>query len=314
MMAMDARCRALIELGRLLQLRRYRFVAVSPSTHNRVLRREAASPTLESVFGWSRPFDLEAIDGDLIKLLEQADALEAEAGQYKSKVRFASIDDLLFVHSAFPTTEPDSVFFGPDTYRFARLLRVTLSKTKKRRPLRLVDIGAGSGAGGIVAARVLGGGTELILADINRKALEFSAVNAALNGPPNAQTILSDILVEIDGTADVIISNPPYLVDEDRRLYRHGGGELGITLALRIAEESMAKLVPGGCLVLYSGAPIVNGADTFLESLQPVLQLYASHFVYEEIDPDVFGEELDKPAYAHVDRIAAVGLTATKQG
>ena len=261
---MDARCRALIELGRLLQLRRYRFVAVSPSTHNRVLRREAASPTLESVFGWSRPFDLEAIDGDLIKLLEQADALEAEAGRYKSKVRFASIDDLLFVHSAFPTTEPDSVFFGPDTYRFARLLRVTLSKTKKRRPLRLVDIGAGSGAGGIVAARVLGGGTELILADINRKALEFSAVNAALNGPPNAQTILSDILVEIDGTADVIISNPPYLVDEDRRLYRHGGGELGITLALRIAEESMAKLVPGGCLVLYSGTPIVNGADTFL--------------------------------------------------
>ena len=314
MMAMDARCRALIELGRLLQLRRYRFVAVSPSTHNRVLRREAASPTLESVFGWSRPFDLEAIDGDLIKLLEQANALEAEAGQYKSKVRFASIDDLLFVHSAFPTTEPDSVFFGPDTYRFARLLRVTLSKTKKRRPLRLVDIGAGSGAGGIVAARVLGGGTELILADINRKALEFSAVNAVLNGPPNAQTILSDILVEIDGTADVIISNPPYLVDEDRRLYRHGGGELGITLALRIAEESMAKLVPGGCLVLYSGAPIVNGADTFLESLQPVLQLYASHFVYEEIDPDVFGEELDRPAYAHADRIAAVGLTAIKRG
>ena len=177
-----------------------------------------------------------------------------------------------------------------------------------------MDIGAGSGAGGIVAARALAGATELILADINRKALEFSAVNAALNGPPNAQTILSDILVEIDGTADVIISNPPYLVDEDRRLYRHGGGELGITLALRIAEESMAKLVPGGCLVLYSGAPIVNGADTFLESLQPVLQLYASHFVYEEIDPDVFGEELDRPAYAHADRIAAVGLTAIKRG
>ena len=116
------------------------------------------------------------------------------------------------------------------------------------------------------------------------------------------------------GAADVIISNPPYLVDEDRRLYRHGGGELGITLGLRIAKESMAKLVPGGCLVLYSGTPIVNGADAFFESLRPVLQLYASHFVYEEIDPDVFGEELDRPAYAHVDRIAAVGLTVIKRG
>ena len=60
-------------------------------------------------------------------------------------------------------------------------------------------------------------------------------------------------------------ANPPYLVDEDRRLYRHGGGELGITLALRIAKESMAKLVPGGCLVLYSGTPIVNGADALLQ-------------------------------------------------
>ena len=58
----------------------------------------------------------------------------------------------------------------------------------------------------------------------------------------------------------------------------------------------------------------MNGHDVLLEGLRSVLQLYASRFVYEEIDPDVFGEELDKSAYAHVDRIAAVGLTATKQG
>jgi methylase of polypeptide subunit release factors len=314
MVTMDAKCRALIELGRILQSRRYRFVAVAPTTHQRVLRREAAKPSLESVFGWSLPFDREAIDDYLIELLEQADALEVESGRYKSKVRFATIDDLLFVHSAFPTTEPDSVFFGPDTYRFARLLRVALSKVEKRRPLRLLDIGTGSGAGGIVAARILGGSTELILADINRKALAFSAVNATLNDLPEARTMLSDVLAGIEGAADVIVANPPYLVDEDRRLYRHGGGELGITLALRITEESMANLVPGGCLVLYSGTPIVNGADAFLESVRPVLQLYASHFVYEEIDPDVFGEELDRPAYARVDRIAAVGLTVIKRG
>ena len=311
---MDAKCRALIELGRILQSRGYRFVAVAPTTHDRVLRREAAAPSLESVFGWSHPFDREAIDGYLIELLGEADALETESDRYKSKVRFATIDDLLFVHSAFPTMEPDSVFFGPDTYRFVRHLRTALSDIEARKPLRLVDIGAGSGAGGIVAARTLGRSTELILADINRKALAFSAVNATLNDLPEARTIFSDVLAGIEGPADLIVANPPYLVDEDRRLYRHGGGELGITLALRIAEESMAKLVPGGLLALYSGTPIVNGADAFLESLQPVLQLYASHFVYEEIDPDVFGEELDKPAYAHADRIAAVGLTAIKRG
>jgi hypothetical protein len=110
------------------------------------------------------------------------------------------------------------------------------------------------------------------------------------------------------------MANPPYLVDDDRRLYRHGGGELGISLALRIAEEGLPRLRPGGRLILYTGTPILNGADPLIESLQPSLQLYASHFVYEEIDPDVFGEELDRPAYANADRIAAVGLTAIKRG
>jgi hypothetical protein len=76
----------------------------------------------------------------------------------------------------------------------------------------------------------------------------------------------------------------------------------------------MAKLAPGGRLIFYSGTPIIEGTDLFLKSLQPILKLYASHFVYVEIDPDVFGEELDRQAYANADRIAAIGLTATKRG
>jgi methylase of polypeptide subunit release factors len=178
----------------------------------------------------------------------------------------------------------------------------------------LIDIGSGSGAGGIFAARLLRGRTELLLADINPKALAFSAVNAALNDLPDARAVFSDVLAGIDGDADIIVANPPYLVDEDRRLYRHGGGELGISLALRIAEQSLARLRAGGRLILYSGTPIIGGADPLFESLQSLLKLSASHFVYEEIDPDIFGEELDRPAYAYADRIAAVGLTVIKRG
>ena len=311
---MNERCVALVGLGRILQQRAYRFVAVTPATHDRVLRREAESTSLESIFGWSRPFEPDEIENCLMELLEQADAIEVASGECKSKVRFATVGDSLFVHSAFPTIEEDSVFFGPDTYRFVRFLRTALADITTRKALRLVDIGAGSGAGGIVAAKAFAASTDLVLADINRNALAFSAINATLNDLPKTKTIFSDVLGGVEEAADVIVANPPYLVDEDQRLYRHGGGELGISLALRIAEESMAKLVPGGRLALYSGAPIVNGHDVLLEGLRSVLQLYASHFVYEEIDPDVFGEELDKPAYAHVDRIAAVGLTATKQG
>jgi release factor glutamine methyltransferase len=49
-----------------------------------------------------------------------------------------------------------------------------------------------------------------------------------------------------------------------------------------------------------------------LKTLLPVLNSGALHFVYEEIDPDVFGEALDEPEYAGTDRIAAIGLTVIK--
>jgi methylase of polypeptide subunit release factors len=311
---MNAKSHALIALGENLRSRGYRFVAVTPATHCRVLDRPATTSTLESIFGWNRPFDCADVDNDIFELLEDAEALEGESGRYKSRVRFATIGELLFVHSGFPTAEQDAVFFGPDTYRFVRLLRVSLAGVAPSKPLMLIDIGSGSGAGGIFAARLLRGRTELLLADINPKALAFSAVNAALNDLPNARAVFSDVLAGIDGDADIIVANPPYLVDEDRRLYRHGGGELGISLALRIAEQSLARLRAGGRLILYSGTPIIGGADPLFESLQSLLKLSASHFVYEEIDPDIFGEELDRPAYAYADRIAAVGLTVIKRG
>jgi methylase of polypeptide subunit release factors len=309
---MDKKGPALTALGRVLRSEKYRFIAVTPATHRRVLRRLQGPTTLQSIFGWNRPFARDAVAARILDLLASAEALEETNGLYRSRVRYATMGDLLFVHSGFPTTEQDSVFFGPDTYRFARLLRTALMHMPSNRPLRLIDVGSGSGAGGIYAARSLLRTTELILADINLKALEFSAVNAALNDLPSAQTSFSDVLDGVEGEIDLIIANPPYLVDEERRLYRHGGGELGIALAQRIVEQGLARLKPGGRLILYTGTPIIAGVDPFFESVRPALQPPGLKFVYEEIDPDVFGEELDRQAYAHADRIAVVGLTVIK--
>ncbi len=311
---MDAKSLALIVLAKTLQSRGYRFVAVTPATHCRVLDRPSPATTLETIFGWNRPFDREALDADIFDLLEDAEALEGESGRYKSKVRFATLGDLIFAHSGFPTAEPDAVFFGPDTYRFVRLLHASLADVAPSGPLRLIDIGSGSGAGGIAAARLLGKNTEVVLGDINRKALAFSAVNAVVNDVAAAKTVFSDVLMGIEGPADIIVANAPYLVDDDRRLYRHGGGELGISLTVRIAEEGLERLKPGGRLILYSGTPMIGGADPLFQAIEPVMKLNASDFVYGEIDPDVFGEELDRQAYANADRIAAIGLTAKKRG
>lgn len=298
----------------MLQARGYRFVAVTPATHCRVLDRPEGPTTLESIFGWNRPFDPDAVDEDIFELLEDAEALEAVPGRYKSKLCFATIGDLLFVHSGFPTADRDAVFFGPDTYRFVRLLRSSLADLARHAPLKLVDVGCGSGAGGIFAARLLGPATKLVLADSNGEALGLGAVNAMLNDIPSSQTVLSDVLCGVEDAPDVVIANAPYLIDDGTRLYRHGGGELGISLALRIADEALCRLVSGGRLVLYSGTPIIAGRDPFFESLRSLLQRHTRQFSYEEIDADVFGEELDRSAYAEADRIAVVGLTAIKQG
>ena len=101
------------------------------------------------------------------------------------------------------------------------------------------------------------------------------------------------------------------MVDRASRTYRDGGGSFGEALAVRIAREALARLETGGKLVLYTGAAIVDGDDTFLDAVRSVCDARAE-WTYWEIDPDVFGEEIEQnDAYARVERIAAVALVAT---
>jgi hypothetical protein len=70
----------------------------------------------------------------------------------------------------------------------------------------------------------------------------------------------------------------------------------------------MQRLNPGGRLLLYTGAAMVDGQDPLLEALKPVLRAAGWQYTYRELDPDVFGEELDTPAYARAERVAVVAL------
>jgi methylase of polypeptide subunit release factors len=112
----------------------------------------------------------------------------------------------------------------------------------------------------------------------------------------------------------MIVANPPYLNDPLQRAYRHGGGELGSGLSLRIARAARERLSPRGTLLLYTGSPIVGGVDRLLQAVARDFEGCDLSWSYEEIDPDVFGEELETSAYSTVDRIAAVVLTARKPG
>jgi hypothetical protein len=55
---------------------------------------------------------------------------------------------------------------------------------------------------------------------------------------------------------------------------------------------------------------VVDGEHVLWRKLAPLLE--GARLEYVELDPDVFGEELERPAYASVERIAVVGLDAVK--
>jgi hypothetical protein len=57
---------------------------------------------------------------------------------------------------------------------------------------------------------------------------------------------------------------------------------------------------------------MVQGRDPLLAALTPLLGQDGFSWRYWELDPDVFGEELDAPAYRQAERIAAVALVVQK--
>lgn len=304
MTALHGSSLALLEVGRWLQRVGYRFVTVTPETHRRIDARAQRLGTphaenLRDVFGWNRPFRRDLLPHALYDALAAADALGREGDWLRSRIRFSSLRESLFVHSAFPTLASDAVFFGPDSYRFCSLLRQWLRPTR-----RLIDIGCGSGVGGLSVADQA---EAIVLSDINARALEYARVNAALNAT-HAAVIASDLLDQIDGAVHTVIANPPYMRDASGRTYRDGGGAFGEGLAVRIVRQALTRLSDGGQLIVYTGSAIVDGVDTFLDAILPALHQRDGTYQYEELDPDVFGDELDQPLYERVERIAAVGL------
>jgi len=298
-------------LGRALLAHGYVFSTVTPATHRRVNARPGnqIASTLAGVFGWSRPAPASVFPTDVFIAGQAAGVLIPHHSGWLSTVRAATLNGTLLFHSAYPTSEADAVFFGPDTYRFVSALSAHL--LRGQRVDRAVDIGCGAGPGAIVIASARPR-AEVIGVDINDAALRLTAVNAALAGITNVQAVRSDLLSAVDGTFDLIVANPPYLVDPEERTYRHGGGGLGEGLSLAIAELACRRLAQGGTLLLYTGAAVVDGGDGFRGAVMPLLEAGGLEASYEELDPDVFGEELAEPAYSSADRIAAVLVTATR--
>ncbi|MCD2322718.1 class I SAM-dependent methyltransferase [Sphingomonas sp. IC-56] len=304
---------ALLSLVETLRKRGYHFITPTPATHARVVARPGREKArnLADVLGWSLPFEAGLIDADLLGLLEAAGALEdAGNGLVRSAVRVSWLKGQLFVHSAYPTQDEDAVFFGPDSYRFADLIEAELGRHCPP-GARIVDIGTGSGVGGIVAAGLCPD-ASIVVTDINPKALRFARINAAAAGA-EVRCVEGGDLGGVEGAIDVALANPPYIMDEGSRTYRDGGEMRGGKVSFDMTRMAVEKLAPGGRVILYTGSAIAGGEDVLRDALERLAAEHALDFSYRELDPDVFGEELDQPPYAEIERIAVVGAILTRR-
>lgn len=298
---------ALLELLRRLERRGYAFITPTPATHARILARagQSTARTVEDVLGWSLPFEPGIMPPDLLACLEAANMIVSSAGVERSRVRVSSLDGNLYLHSAYPTVTQDAVFFGPDSYRFANLIMRELALNPPAVGAHIIDIGTGAGVGAIVAATT-SPGRLVTMTDINAQALRLARVNAIAAGVTIAAVETAG-LEKVEGEIDVAMINPPYIIDGgDARTYRDGGGLHGAGLSLELTKAALDRLHPGGRVILYTGSAIVGGRDALRTELEQSTAAGRYQMQYNELDPDVFGEELEKPAYRDVDRIALV--------
>jgi methylase of polypeptide subunit release factors len=184
---------ALLRLGQVLQRDGYDFVTISTPSHRRVNARSGneMATDLRGVFGWSRPFSATLLSQEYMRLMREAGILVAQEGQLRSALRASTLDGQLYFHSAFPTHERDAVFFGPDTYRYARALRAALDDNTSGQIRRAVDIGCGAGPGAVTLSMLLPQ-AEIWGVDINPKALELAEVNVRLAGARNVHCAYSE--------------------------------------------------------------------------------------------------------------------------
>ena len=298
---------ALLELLKALEAVGYDFVTPTPETHGRVLARAGHPPGdgLRTLLGWSLPVAPADAPPSVLDLLARAEVLRTEGGLVRSTVRVSRLHGLLFLHSAYPTTEDDAVFLGPDSYRFADFLAREIAPSFQG---RLVDVGGGCGVGGITVGH-RAPLARVTVADINPRALALARVNALQAGVV-LNVVQADGLAAADGV-DLVVANPPYMADAGQT-YAKGGGMHGGALSLDWAKAALERLRPGGRLLLYTGSAItLGGVDALRGALETLCDERGAGLDYQEIDPDVFGEALVGAAYSDVERIAAIGCVIT---
>jgi release factor glutamine methyltransferase len=145
------------------------------------------------------------------------------------------------------------------------VIEQVLVRHASNRPLRVVDVGTGSGCIAVALARELPAAHVLAI-DISAAALAVAARNVvrhALAG--RVQLLRGNLLDAVTGPVDLIASNPPYVARADAPALQPEvarfepeealfAGEHGLAVLRVLCDTAAPKLAPGGFLIVEFGA------------------------------------------------------------
>lgn len=154
----------------------------------------------------------------------------------------------------------------PETEHVVEAVLVLLAEREWTRPPVVLDVGTGSGAIAVALAHEYPDATYMAT-DASAEAIQLARENAAAAGvEERVEFIQSDMFAGLDplNTFDVIVSNPPYIADDewqqlppDVREFEPEaalrGGADGLDYYRLLAAEAPQFLKPRGCLVLEIG-------------------------------------------------------------
>src|SRR5438874_1894318 len=132
--------------------------------------------------------------------------------------------------------------------RGAQASRLCDSLTPRRRVVRALDVGTGSGIHALLAADHA---EHVVATDVNARALAFTELNAALNGVTNVECRPGSLFEPVAGeTFDLITCNAPYAVSpESRWAYRDSGFQAD-EISERVVRDAAEHLADGGFATL----------------------------------------------------------------
>ena len=149
-------------------------------------------------------------------------------------------------------------------------------------PLRIVDVGTGSGCIALALARQLPH-AEIHATDICSAALEIARANAARHQlEERVQFHCTDLLSGLPPASfDIVVSNPPYVGDSEadqvqlevRKFEPRNAvfaGPTGMEVIERLIPQAQAALRPGGWLIMETSGTIADDVQALLHSWDDV--------------------------------------------